>query len=77
MIFLLSMLHYPIILLKKNYTDLIEQTFNREGSLYLACNKKRAFFTSEQPKIFEFWSCQKIGEGFHYLLENTFIKICS
>ena len=29
---------------------LIEQTFNREGSLYLACNDKNAVFTSEQPK---------------------------
>ena len=25
-------------------TELIEQTFNREGSLYLACNDKNAFF---------------------------------
>ena len=29
---------------------MIEQAFNREGSLYLACNEKRAFFTSEQLK---------------------------
>ena len=28
-------------------TELIEQTFNREGSLYLACNDNNAFFTSE------------------------------
>ena len=32
----------------KKLTELIEQTFNREGSLYLACNDKNAFFTSEQ-----------------------------
>ena len=31
-------------------TELIEQTFNRAGSLYLACNDKNAFFTSEQEK---------------------------
>ena len=30
--------------------ELIEQKFNREGSLYLACNDTNAFFTSEQPK---------------------------
>ena len=30
-------------------TELIEQTFNREGFIYLACNDKNAFFTSEQP----------------------------
>ena len=27
----------------KKISDLIEQTFNREGSLYLACNDKNAF----------------------------------
>ena len=30
-------------LLKEKLTELIEQTFNREGSLYLACNDKNAF----------------------------------
>ena len=45
MISLLSILHCLIKL-----TELIEQTFNREGSLFLACNDKNAFFTSEQPK---------------------------
>ena len=34
----------------KKLTELIEQTFNREGSLYLACSENCAFFTSEQPK---------------------------
>ena len=29
--------------------DLIERTFNREGSPYLACNDRNAFFTSEKP----------------------------
>ena len=33
----------PHLLIKEKLTELIEQTFNREGSLYLACNKKRAF----------------------------------
>ena len=36
--------------IKEKLTDLIEQTFNREDSLYLACNDKMLFFTSEQPK---------------------------
>ena len=40
----------PHNLIKEKLTGLIEHTFNREGSLYLACNEKRAFFTSEQPK---------------------------
>ena len=40
----------PHNLIKEKLTELIEQTFNREGSLYLACNDKNASFTSEQPK---------------------------
>ena len=46
----------PQNLIKEKLTELIEQTFNREGSLYLACNDKNAFFTSEQPKRFKLWS---------------------
>ena len=40
----------PHNLFKEKLSELIEQTLNREGSLYLACNDKNAFFTSEQPK---------------------------
>ena len=50
----------PHNLIKEKLTELIEQTFNREGSLYLACNDKNAFFTSEQPKRYKLWSCQKM-----------------
>ena len=58
-------------------TELIEQTFNREGSLYLACNDKNAFFTSEQPKWYKLWSCQKMCDALHYLLDNIFIRFGS
>ena len=35
---------YPPILIKENVTKFFEQkTFNRDGSLYLACNEKRTF----------------------------------
>ena len=44
-------LHHNLI--KEKLTELIEQTFNREGSLYLACNDKNVFFTSEQPKRYK------------------------
>ena len=54
-----------------------EQTFNREGSLYLACNDKNAFFTSEQPKQYKLWSCQKMCDALHYLLDNIFIRFGS
>ena len=67
----------PHNLIKEKLTELIEQTFNREGSLYLACNDKNAFFTSEQPKRYKLWSCQKICNALHYLLDNIFIRFGS
>ena len=33
----------PHNLIKEKLTELIEQTLNREGTLYLACNDKNAF----------------------------------
>ena len=62
---------------EKKLTKLIEQTFNIEGSLYLACNDKIAFFTSEQPKRYKLWSCQKMCDALHYLLDNIFIRFGS
>ena len=67
----------PHNIIKEKLTELIEQTFNREGSLYLACNDKNAFFTSEQPKRYKFWSCQKMCDALHYLLDNIFIRFGS
>ena len=67
----------PHNLIKEKLTELIEQTFNREGSLYLACNDKNAFFTSEQPKRYKLWSCQKMCDTLHYLLDNIFIRFGS
>ena len=46
----------PHTLIIEKLTELIEHTFNREGLLYLACNEKRAYFTS---KIFKLRSRQK------------------
>ena len=34
----------PHNLIKEKLRELIEQTFNREGSLYLACNDKKCLF---------------------------------
>ena len=40
----------PHNLIKDKLNDLIERIFQREGSPYLACNDRNAFFTSEKPK---------------------------
>ena len=40
----------PHNLIKDKLIDLIERTFQREGSPYFACNDRNTFFTSEKPK---------------------------
>ena len=40
----------PHDLIKDKLIDLIERTFQKKGSPYLACNDRNAFFTSEKPK---------------------------
>ena len=40
----------PHILIKDKFIDLIERTFHREDSPYLACNDRNAFFTSKSLK---------------------------
>ena len=56
-------------------SELIKHTFNREDSLNLACNEKRAFF--EQTKIYNVCSRQKVCDARHYLLDNLFIRFGS
>ena len=67
----------PHNLIKEKLTQLIEQKFNRENSLYLACNYKNAFFTSEQPKRYKKCSCQKMCDALHYIWDNIFIRFGS
>ena len=54
--------------------DLIERTFQREGSSYLACNDRNAFFTLEKPKKYHAWSSQNVCDGLTFLLDNIFIR---
>ena len=63
-------------LIKENLTELIEQTFNREVSLYLACNDKMPFLllNNLNDKV---WLCQKMCDALHYLLDNIFIRFGS
>ena len=35
------------------------------------------FFTSEQPKKLKLWSCPKMCDALHYLLDNIFIRFGS
>ena len=66
-------------LINNKLIELIEQTFKREGSFYLACNEKHYFFTSEQTKRYTctLQICQKVCDVLHYLIDNIFIRFCS
>ena len=74
MIFLLCMhTTLPHNLIKEKLLDLIEWTFKRAlknyGSLYLACNDRKAFFTSSDQSRYTLWSCQNVCDALSYLLD--------
>ena len=64
----------PHNLIKDKRIVLIERIFNREGSPYLACNDRNAFFTSENPKKYHAWSCQNVCDASILLLDSIFIR---
>ena len=49
----------------------------RESSLYIACNDRRAFFTSETIKNYNLWSYRKVCETLTFLLNNICIRFGS
>ena len=63
-------------LIKEKLLDLIERTFyKKEGKLYLACNYKKAFFTSaDHYRGCHLWSCQNICDALSFLLDNIYIR---
>ena len=64
----------PHNLIKEKLINLIEWTFKREGSPYIACNERQAFFTSEDTKRYKLWACQNVCEALIYLLDNIYIR---
>ena len=55
--------------------DLIEGIFQREGSLYIACNDKNAFFPSDAVRNYNLWYCQNVCEALTtFLLDNFYIR---
>ena len=55
---------------------MIERTFyKKEGKLYLACNDKKAFFTSaDHYRGYQLWSCQNVCDALSFLLDNIYIR---
>ena len=64
----------PHNLIKEKLINLIEWTFKRKGSPYIACNERQAFFTSEDTERYKLWSCQNVCEALIYLLDNFYIR---
>ena len=69
----------PHNLIKEKLLDLIEWTFKRAlkyyDSLYLACNDRKAFFTSSDQSRYTLWSCQNVCDALSpYLLDNIYIR---
>ena len=64
----------PHNLIQDKLIDLIERTFQREGSPYLACNDRDVFFTSEKPKKYHARSCINVCDALTFLLDNIFIQ---
>ena len=67
----------PHNLIKDKLVDLIVRHFQREGFLYIACNDRNAFFTSDAVRNDNLWSCQKVCEALTFLLDNIYIRFGS
>ena len=67
----------PRNLIKDTLVDLIERTFQREGSLYIACNDRNTFSTSDAVRNYILWSVQKVCEALTFLLDNIYIRFGS
>ena len=63
----------PHHLIQDKLIDLINRTFIRENTQYLACNEECALFTSDVYNN-NLWSCQKVCDALDYLLDNILIR---
>ena len=65
----------PHHLIKDTLIALINRTFIRENTQYLACNEECAFFTSDVYNNYNLWSCQKVYDALVNLLDNILIDL--
>ena len=66
----------PHNLIKEKLLDLIERTFyKKKGKQYLACNDKKAYFTSaDHYRGYHLGSCQNVCDALSFLLDNIYIR---
>ena len=53
---------------------LLKEPSREKALLYLVCNDRNAFFTSEKPKKYHAWSCHNVCDALTFLLDNIFIR---
>ena len=46
-------------------------------SLYIACNDRHAFFTSDAVRSYNLWSCHKMCDALIFLVDNIYIRFGS
>ena len=61
-------------MVKEKLINLIEWAFGREGLPYIACNERRAFFTSGDAGRCRLWSCRGVCGALVCLLDNIYIR---
>ena len=66
----------PHKLIKEKLLEWIERTFyKKKCKLYLACNDKKAFFTSaDHYRGYNLWSCHNVCDAKSFLLDNIHIR---
>ena len=52
----------------------LQKGIKNYGSLYLACNDRKAFFTSSDQSRYTLWSCQNVCDALSYLLDHIDIR---
>ena len=50
----------------------IQKSIKNYGSLYLACNDRKVFFTSSDQSLYTLWSCQNVCDALSYPLGGIF-----
>ena len=51
----------------------LQKGIKNYGSLCLACNDRKVFFTSSDQSRYTLWSCQNVCDALSYLLDNIYI----
>ena len=53
---------------------LLKDTTRWGSNPYLACNDRKAFFTSTDHRGYTLWSCQNVCDALSFLLDNIYIR---